>query len=91
MVPRIKGKRKNIQEGPLDTVEATSITETVVEVEEEKIETETTRNGMNGNLLALAEEVDHRMNTVITAPVVKHKVDPEGKNLLDTTLKDLQK
>ena len=89
MVLRIKEERKNIQEEPLDIVEAPSTTETVVE--EEKIETGTIRNGMNGNLLVQVEEEDHRMNIVNIAPVVKHKVDPEGKNLLDTTQKGLQK
>ena len=89
MVLRTKEERKNIQEEPLDTVEVPSTIETVEE--EEKTETGNIRNGMNGNLLVQVEEEDHRMSTVNTAPVVRHKVDPEGKNLLDTTQKGSQK
>ena len=88
-MPRAKEKEEDTQEGPLDTVEDPSTTEIVKE--EEKPETGTTKNGMNGSLLVQAEEEDHRMSTVNTAPVVRHKVDPEGKNLLDTTQKGLQK
>ena len=90
MVLRIKEERKNIQEEPLDTVEVPSTIETVGE--EEKPETGNIRNGMNGNLLVqVEEEEDHRMSTVSTAPVVRHKVDPEGKNHLDITQKGSQK
>ena len=89
MEPEEKEREGVTQGVPLDITEETSTIEVVEE--EGKPEIETIRNGMNGNLLVQVEEEDHRMNTVNTAPVVKHKVDPEGKNLLDTTLKGLQK
>ena len=90
MVLRTKEERKDIQEEPLDTVEVPSTIETVVE--EEKPETRNIRNGMNGNLLVQVEEEEgHRMSTVSTAPVVRHKADPEGRNLQDITQKGSQK
>ena len=90
MVPRIKEEEKDIQEEPLDTVKDPSTIEIVREGE--KPETGNTRNGMNGSLLVqVEEEEDHRMSTVSTAPVVRHKADPEGRNLQDTTQKGSQK
>ena len=90
MVPRIKEEEKDIQEEPLDIVEDPSTIEIVREGE--KPETGTTRNGMNGSQLVQAEEEeDHRMSIVSIAPVVRHRADPEGRNLQDTTLKDSQK